>query len=141
MHLKTMLGQTTSGSFWSGFYCVMVKNSHMGMCALLTSEKADMASETVSEIQHIVQISSNIETGCEHCYHAIGGNVFANSVNHYIKEHGYTLLHMGQQTEHGSEGLSHSTVAVLGTSRELALRPVPKLTIDWDRDPTSGPTA
>lgn len=72
-----------------------------------------MASETISDTNHVVQISTNIGEGCKHCSHPIGMENFAESINHYINEHGYRLLHVGQQTEHASEGLWHSTVAIL----------------------------
>jgi hypothetical protein len=43
-------------------------------------------------IQHIVFISSNIGTHCEHCGTPIGMDNFADSVNHHIKKHGYKSL-------------------------------------------------
>jgi len=75
-----------------------------------------MASDNIYEgIGHIVHISTDTGTSCEHCRTSIGLDRFAESVNHYIREHDYTLLHIGQETSHDSEGKPwHSTVAVLG---------------------------
>ena len=70
-----------------------------------------------ANVKHIVQVSTNITTGCKDgSGHRIGGeDRFAESVNHYIEQHGYTLLHVGQQSSDDSEGrLWHAAVAVLG---------------------------
>ena len=65
--------------------------------------------------KHLVHISTNTGTGCEHCGTPVGLEHFAKSVNHYIEQHGYTLLHVGTETSHDMRGeLCHSTVAVLG---------------------------
>jgi len=61
-------------------------------------------------INHIVKISTHIGTGCEHCSHAVGNDNFTESVNHYIKEHGYKLLHVGSEN---GDNLT-MTVAILG---------------------------
>jgi hypothetical protein len=66
-------------------------------------------------IQHIVQIVSFITTGCEHCDEQIGGEQFAESVNHYIEKHGYKVLHVGTETSRDDNGKPwYGTVAVLG---------------------------
>jgi len=39
---------------------------------------------------------------------------FEMAVNHYLKKHGFILLHIGQETSHGDKEYWHSTVAVLG---------------------------
>jgi hypothetical protein len=91
-----------------------------------------MVSDTISDIQSVVQISTNVSEGCKHCYHPIGSEHFAESINHYITEHGYRVLHVGQQTEHAPEGPWHSMVAVLGTTvsaDELSSPPPAKVTI------------
>lgn len=61
-------------------------------------------------ITHIVHISTHISTGCEHCTHTIGGDNFTESVNHYIKQHGYKLLHVGSESGNNLT----MTVAILG---------------------------
>jgi hypothetical protein len=67
------------------------------------------------DIKHVVYISTNIGTGCEHCDAKIGIDNFAESINHYINDHGYKLLHVGTETSHDMEGNPwHSSVAVLG---------------------------
>ena len=69
----------------------------------------------MANIKHTVHISTNVATGCEHCTAIFDGDDFANAVNHYIEKHGYTLIHVGTETEHDSEGRPcHSTVAVIG---------------------------
>lgn len=73
-----------------------------------------MTQNPINSVQHVVYVSTNIGTGCEHCGTPIGLEDFAGSVNHYI-EHGYTLLHVGTETGHDMDGKPwHSTVAVLG---------------------------
>lgn len=67
------------------------------------------------QVNSIVRISSNISEGCKHCATKIGGDDYADSVNHYIQEHGYRLLHIGTETVMGPECEAwHTTVAVLG---------------------------
>jgi len=69
----------------------------------------------MTKIKHTVHISTVKETGCEHCVAMFERGDFANAVNHYIEKHGYTLIHVGTETEHDSEGRPcDSTVAVLG---------------------------
>lgn len=66
-------------------------------------------------INHVVHISTNIGTSCEHCSESIGLDRYAESINHYINKHGYKLLHVGQETLHADNGgLWHSSVAVVG---------------------------
>lgn len=68
----------------------------------------------LARVTYVIHVSTNITTGCKHCIHQIGGEQFAELINHYITEHGYELLHVGSETSHGDGGLWHSTVAVLG---------------------------
>jgi hypothetical protein len=84
----------------------------------------------MNDVKRTTQISSNIGRGCEHCGHGIGalddGDV-SDGINHYIEEHGYHLLHVGQETNHGPDGKPwHNTVAVLGHANPPALRPPAK---------------
>jgi hypothetical protein len=51
----------------------------------------------------------------------VGGdlNDFDESVNHYLKEHGYKLLHVGQETSSDGEGnLWQKTAAVIGKEKQ-----------------------
>jgi hypothetical protein len=78
-------------------------------------------------------LSSNVGRGCEHCGHSIGalsqGDV-ADSVNHYIQEHGYRLLHVGTETTHDSNGKPwHTTVVILGHDDPPAIRPPAQIVI------------
>lgn len=66
-------------------------------------------------VKHVVHISSDIGTACEHCGEKVGIERFAESINHYIDQHGYKLLHVGAQAIHDDQGKPcHCTVAVLG---------------------------
>ncbi len=67
-------------------------------------------------ISHVVSVNSDENRGCEYCGDfRIGGNGFAASVNHYIEDHGYRLLHLGQQTDTDYQGRPFQmTVAILG---------------------------
>ena len=67
------------------------------------------------DVTHVVNISTNVGKGCEHCDELIGMDSFTESINHYIKKHGYKLLHVGTETSADSVGKPwHSVVAVLG---------------------------
>jgi len=89
-------------------------------------------SEPITDTQNVVHVSTGIGTGCQHCTQSIGLDRFAESINHYIQEHGYRLLHVGQQTEGDSQEPYQTTVAVLGTTLradELPSRPQVKVTM------------
>jgi hypothetical protein len=66
-------------------------------------------------VRHVVHISTNHLKPCEHCEAMIGLENWAESVNHYVDQHGYTVLHVGTETTHDQEGRPwHATVAVVG---------------------------
>ena len=67
-------------------------------------------------INHVISIHSDEGKSCEHCSDfRIDLDTVAESVNHYIKDHGYKLLHVGQQTGSGSDGRPFQmTVAIVG---------------------------
>jgi hypothetical protein len=70
-----------------------------------------MTTENIYDgITHVVQLSTHIGSSCEHCNFSVGCDNFVESINHYITQHGYKLLHIGTQT---GEGLQ-MTVALLG---------------------------
>ena len=73
-------------------------------------------SNSIQGVSHVVQIDTNTTGGCEHCNASIGGREsLAESINHYIEQHGYKLLHVGSQTSHGPDGTPwHDTIALLG---------------------------
>jgi len=72
---------------------------------------------SMQDVKHVVEISTNIGTGCEHCDYLVGIENFADGINHYISEHGYHVLHVGTQSTPDSEGTTyHTTVALLGTN-------------------------
>lgn len=69
----------------------------------------------MQETKNVVTVSTNIGTTCSECDFLIKSEEFDKNVNHYINEHGYTLLHVGTETGRDYEGaIYHSTVAVLG---------------------------
>ena len=71
----------------------------------------------MADTDRVVRVSSNIHGGvCEECAQALSGDDdFEMKVNHYLREHGYRLLHVGQETTDGPDGKPWQlTVAVLG---------------------------
>ena len=74
-----------------------------------------MTAQTYYEgITHIVELSSDPSNNCDLCSFRIRSNI-AESINHYIKEHGYKLLHVGQQTSRDQDGnLFQLTEALVG---------------------------
>ncbi len=76
-----------------------------------------MANDTYEGISHVVKVSTDVIKGCEECSAVFGStsDIIADSINHYIDEHGYKLLHVGQETTDDHAGKPwHTTVAVLG---------------------------
>ncbi len=78
-----------------------------------------MANQTsYGNVKHVVYISTDISDLCNHCNYNIGSDGyrgFQNSINHYINDHGYQLLHVGSETGTDSNGNPfNSTVAVVG---------------------------
>ena len=70
----------------------------------------------------IVHISTSVTTGCKLCGERIGGDHFADSVNHYLQRHSYKLLHVGSETITSNDGKPcHATVAVLGEEKQPLL--------------------
>jgi hypothetical protein len=73
-----------------------------------------MAIENYYEgIKHVVRIDSQIKEHCEHCNAFLNGE-FPESINHYIEQHGYKLLHVGSEATY-TEGHQYShLVAIVG---------------------------
>jgi hypothetical protein len=67
-------------------------------------------------IRHVVRVTTeSSRASCEHCHHEQGGLDFPASINHYIEQHGYRLLHVGTETTDDKNGNPwHCTIAVLG---------------------------
>jgi hypothetical protein len=90
---------------------------------------------TSAGVKRTVELSSNIGRGCDHCSELVGfssDDGVAGSINHYISEHGYRLLHVGSQTIHGSDGKPwHTTVAVLGHDSPPALKEPVQVTVGF----------
>ena len=82
-------------------------------------KKLFKGSMMIENVESVVHISTNVSGTCEHCPKSIGGsaNDFGESINHYVKEHGYQLLHVGQETDQDGGELWHHTAAVLGMPR------------------------
>jgi hypothetical protein len=79
-------------------------------------------------VNQIVHISTNIGGGCEHCSFPIGLDKFAESVNHYIEQHGYKLLHIGTESSRDDDDrLWHHTVAVVGKDAQVPKKPASRV--------------
>jgi hypothetical protein len=94
-------------------------------------------------IRRTVEISSNISQGCDHCNQFVGGGLgdgsLATSINHYIEQHGYKLLHVGTQTNHDNDGKPwHNTIAVLGHDNPPALKPPVQVVVGTQTAGTRG---
>ena len=77
-----------------------------------------MSSDYYENVEHVIHVTTEIEKGCQLCESTDIFGDFTKSVNHYIKEHGYKILHIGPETKTGSSGNPVSyTVAVLGKER------------------------
>lgn len=64
-------------------------------------------------------ISTNGSIRCPLCdfnppYGPLSTAAFAPMATHIMEEHGLPCLHVGQETEQGSDGPVHATVAVFG---------------------------
>jgi hypothetical protein len=72
---------------------------------------------SIENVKHVKRLISDVYAGCDHCDYVPGLNTtdLDTQINHYIKEHGYRLLHIGPESsrdyEHNPVTL---TVAVLG---------------------------
>ncbi len=73
---------------------------------------------TTEDVKEVLEVSSNVIKQCPHC---AGGITLSNPpglderINHFIKEHGYRVLHVGQETCESMNGeLWQTTVAILG---------------------------
>jgi hypothetical protein len=74
-----------------------------------------MASQSIYDgIKHVVQVHKNIDTDCEHCSYKADNESFTESINHYISEHKYKLLHIGAETLAFSGTTKYYSVAFLG---------------------------
>ena len=75
----------------------------------------------LSGVHHIVHLSTRTARRCEHCDRPLdnwGQDGFVAATNHYLEEHGYELLHVGQETERELSGNTlQTTVAILGRPR------------------------
>jgi len=63
-------------------------------------------------INHVISFTSENVSSCELCG---ASNNFQETLNHYISQHGYKLLHVGTQSSlHSNGNLVHDVVVVLG---------------------------
>ena len=73
-------------------------------------------------IRHIVHISTDIGMHCEHCGVSFDHEKIAESINHYIEQHGYRLLNVGPETIYDADGNRwYTTAAVLGVEKILPI--------------------
>lgn len=69
-----------------------------------------------SKYKDIVKTDSNTSKSCpiEGCEFFFEHDKIERNIEHMIREHDYEIVHIGQESEVNSEGLIHSTVAILG---------------------------
>lgn len=83
----------------------------------------------ITSTKRILYINTNISAipnTCEHCGHEFTEYAgFAGQVNHYLEQHGYTLLHVGAESsrDYNTGQPYHSTVAVLQAPANYARLP------------------
>jgi hypothetical protein len=70
----------------------------------------------MDKVGRVYEIRSDVSEACPLCNQWIGERSASTSerANHLIQEHGCQLLHVGQETDVGSEGPYQVTVYVLG---------------------------
>ena len=76
----------------------------------------------MSDIQHVVKLSTAEYGPCDECDEWRAGTSYSvtDHANQYVAEHGYRILHVGQETCDGTEGnVWQATVIVLGTTVRL----------------------
>jgi hypothetical protein len=104
----------------------MIKRRH----TVKTSPKI----ERKPRIFRTVYLSSNIVKSCDHCGYSPGFDKdISDGINHYISEHKYELLHVGQEWSEDRNGATiHHTVAILGCTvpeSKMPLKPIPKVIV------------
>ena len=76
-------------------------------------------SEHLSGIKSTVGLTTNGGAFyCDKCSERLGDDVrgLSAAIDHYIKKHGYELLHVGTETTHDDKGGPwHCSVAVMGS--------------------------
>lgn len=71
-------------------------------------------SNPYSGIKSVLHLSSDGNSSCSECKR-YGFPTLEGAVNHWMQEHGYKLLHVGQKTHRDQDGnLYHTTVAIVG---------------------------
>jgi hypothetical protein len=65
--------------------------------------------------KQLVEIRSNVISGCKHCqaWGLSDPPDVAERVTHYIKNHGYKLLHVGQETIDDMNGNPWQTTVII----------------------------
>lgn len=69
-----------------------------------------------AKVKAVARVSLNEGSKCAFCSHWIDGSKdFAAGVNHYLQNHGCTVLHVGQEDVPADDGRPWATtVALLG---------------------------
>jgi hypothetical protein len=70
-------------------------------------------------IRYVVRVTSDVSTACKECGALVTGTAdFTDTVNHYLEEHKYRLLHVGSEaaTDYNGERC-HITVAIAGSDK------------------------
>jgi len=88
---------------------------------------------SIETVKKVVELSSSLHGGCVHCNASTvdSDDGIAVGVNHYVTEHGYRVLHVGQQSSWAPDGkqLWHSTVALLGHDNPPADKKPPEIIV------------
>jgi hypothetical protein len=85
----------------------------------------------MNEIKHVIQVMSGCYCfGCEICNDSVRGTNdegnLSKAINHYIVEHGYKLLHIGQYTSDDQDGNPwQGTTVLLGSDTIPSPKPNP----------------
>ena len=76
-------------------------------------------SEKLHNVEHTVRLCSYLDGSCEleDCEEYVGGTM-DHKINHYL-DHGYFLIHVGQETDTTGDELVHYTVAFLGKPKKV----------------------
>lgn len=74
-------------------------------------------------VKGIVEVSSDVSRSCELCDFFVKHDEFSDAVNHYIADHGFRLLHVGNRTVRDyNDHPCDTLIAVLGSDEPLAKR-------------------
>lgn len=84
-----------------------------------------MSENVYSGVKSVVEVSSDVSRSCELCDFFVKHDEFSEAVNHYISNHGFRLLHVGNKTVRDyNDHPCDTLIAVLGSDEYLPKRNV-----------------